>query len=94
MLLYKKLLRPSYYHHEPTVKHRSHTTISSAILLSVVAGYKVSGVLTERKYKRNFVKVNRPKLVHMLIGHTYTHTHTYLDSTVVSKAYFPLKGLK
>jgi len=45
-----------YYNHEPILKYRSHTTISSAMLLSVVAGYEVRVVLTEHKIQTKFHK--------------------------------------
>jgi hypothetical protein len=45
-----------YYNHELILKYRSHTTISSAMLLSVVAGYEVRVVLTEHTIQTKFYK--------------------------------------
>jgi len=45
-----------YYNHEPILKYRSHTTISSAMLLSVVAGCEVRVVLTEHTIQTKFHK--------------------------------------
>ena len=45
-----------YYNHEPILKYRSHTTTSSAMLLSVVAGYEVRVVLTEHTIQTKFHK--------------------------------------